>query len=248
MVTISLGRIFLLVPPSLGCHIARIRPLFHALGKLPSFCDPEKPLGASPGALPCAPAAPAPHRSPTPSWTVSPPSTSCPTCRWLSPAGNQGVCGGRGSAARNRAGTGTSGQPGGLCSRGGRGSVRERRFCRGEGGLGRSGMPQRGRRDALGVPAVPAPSRGSLSPASRRRRPGTSAGTAGAAGPRGRPRRCRRPGRWRAGPGRTGGGTTASRRRVGRGRRRREALAAPLRLGSGVGDLLAARRLYKPFS
>lgn len=56
-----------------------------------------------------------------------------------------------------------------------------------------------------------------LSPASRRRQPGTSAGTAGAAGPRGQPRRCRGPRRGRAGLGRTGGGTTASRRRVGRG-------------------------------
>lgn len=100
---------------------------------------------------------------------------------------------------------------------------------------------QRGRRAARGVPEG-----SGLSPASRRRRPATSAGTAGAAGPRGRPRRCRGPGRWRAGPGRTGGGTTASRRRVGRGRRRREALAAPLRLGSGVGDLLAARAFINP--
>lgn len=157
--------------------------------------------------------------------------------------------------ARGSAGEGALQQGTGL-GQGHRGSL-EGSAAEGPGALSGSGGSAEGkgvsveagaRSAALGVPAVPAPSRGSLSPASRRRRPGTSAGTAGAAGPRGRPRRCRRPGRWRAGPGRTGGGTTASRRRVGRGRRRREALAAPLRLGSGVGDLLAARRLYKPFS
>lgn len=54
LVTISLGLIFLLVPPSLGCHPAWIRPLFCAQGKLPSFCDLEKPLGASPSSACCS--------------------------------------------------------------------------------------------------------------------------------------------------------------------------------------------------
>lgn len=96
LVTISPGLIFLLVPPSLGCHPAWVRSLFRALGKLPSFCAPEKPLGASPGAVPCAPAVPAPDRSPAPSGTVSPPSTSCPTCQWLSPGGEPGHQRGKG--------------------------------------------------------------------------------------------------------------------------------------------------------
>lgn len=137
LVTVSQGLIFLLVPASLGCHPAWIRPLFHALGKLPSFRALEKPSGASPGALSCAPAVPAPHRSPAPSGTVSPPSTSCPTCQWLSPAGSQGISAGRGifSKEPNRASeTGTLGKPGGVCGRSARGSVRERGFCRGESG------------------------------------------------------------------------------------------------------------------
>lgn len=165
--------------------------------------------------------------------------------------GAKGAVGEGGSAARNRAWSRDTGEVWRALQQGCRG------LCQGAEVLQRGSGVSVGagaRSASVGVPeGCPGGTRGvrpvaGLSPASRRRRPATSAGTAGAAGPRGRPRRCRRPGRWRAGPGRTGGGTTASRRRVGRGRRRREALAAPLRLGSGVGDLLAARRLYKPFS
>lgn len=136
LVTVSLGLIFLLVPPSPGCHPARVRPLFRALGKLPSFCDPGKASGASPGALPRSPAVPAPHRSPAPSWAVSPPSTSSPACRWLSPGVQPGISGEGGSAAGTRASeTGTLGKSGEeLEGSAARGSVGERRCCRGDSG------------------------------------------------------------------------------------------------------------------
>lgn len=123
-----------------------------------------------------------------------------------SAAGKPGVCSGD---AR-----GSGGEMEGLQRGAGGVSRGEAGVCGREAGVwsGASGCPAGSPRSARGGRPV-----AGLSPASRRRQPGTSAGTAGAAGPRGRPRRCRGPGRWRAGPGRTGGGTTASRRRVGRG-------------------------------
>lgn len=95
LVTISPGLIFLLVPPSLSCHPAWIRTSFCALGKLPSFCDPEKPLGASPRALPRAPAVPVPHCPQHPAGLSHLPAPAAQPVAGSAPAGNQGICRGR---------------------------------------------------------------------------------------------------------------------------------------------------------
>ena len=163
----------------------------------------------------------------------------CPVEKWRGlQAGKLGICnrGARGSAGETEGLQwgirGVSGEEAGVCSG-------EAGVCSRAVGVP-SGVPE-------GCPGWP-PRRGALTcfPAAAARdfcRNCRSRGSEGAAEtvPRARAMESRARAHWRrhdsispAGRARRGGGG--------------EALTAPLRLGSGVGDLLAARRLYKPFS
>lgn len=232
---------------------------------LPWFCTPEKPRGASPGAVPSVRAAATPRPPQTGRTGGVSPSYSQPSSHHgPSLAGNQGSVGEPGAAASGLgSGAGTSGRFGeeqrehnegtGVHSGEAEGSA-EGKVGGLPGGMegsrgGEAGGEAGLRSGAVGVSSgVPAPSGGALTcfPAAAARdfcRNCRSRGSEGAAEtvPRARAMESRARAQWR----RHDSISPAGRARAGGGG---EALAAPLRLGSGVGDLLASRRLYKPFS
>lgn len=193
-------------------------------------------------------------------------SPSCPqpsSHHGQSLVGNQGSVGEPGAAASGLgSGAGTSGRFGEECTEGTgvRSGEAEGSEVGKLGGLpggmegskgGEAGGEAGLRSGAVGVSSgVPAPSGGggalTCFPAAAARdfcRNCRSRGSEGAAEtvPRARAMESRARAQWR----RHDSISPAGRARAGGGG---EALAAPLRLGSGVGDLLASRRLYKPFS